>query len=262
MKKSTLCITSTLIAFLIIFSHTILISNPTGAPSGRTNSPADAATCNEGGCHGGAASTTSTILTHNIPTGGYIANTTYTFTVKVPGTHFKGFEISPQKNDGTILGTLTAGSGTHLVANKYITHSSAKSSNPAVWTFTWKSPAQGTGDVNFYGSFVNGQFDEMINQVLTVKENVAASISDIAEQSIQIFPNPGNGNFNIYLNNIATAPLNIDLYDIGGKKVAQIYNGNFSPIVSMHHLNLTNGMYILHISAGDNTYCKRLVINN
>lgn len=262
MKKSRLAIVLTLVAFLIVFTNTIIISNPSGAPSGRTNSPADGATCNSGGCHGGTPSTSTTILSSNIPANGYTANTSYTFTVTVPGINNKGFEVSPQKNDGTLVGTLTAGTGNHLVATKYVTQSSTKSSNPGVWTFKWKSPAQGSGDVNFYGCFVNGRFSELITQVLAVKENVSASITDIAEQSIQVFPNPINGDFNIYLNNISSDKLTVEIYDLSGKKVAQVYNGSFTNIVPVHGYNLNNGMYILNISTGNKTYCKRIVINN
>jgi len=262
MKKRTLALTTSLIAFLSIFSYTILISNPTGAPDGRTNSPADGATCNDGGCHGATLSTSTTILSSNIPANGYAPNTSYTFTVKVPGTSKKGFQVSPQKTDGTLVGTLTAGSGSQVNSSKYITHTAAKSSNPATWTFTWKSPAAGAGDVNFYGSFVNGQFNELFTQLLTVKENTATAIASITEQSIQIFPSPSNGNFNIDIGNISAERLIINLYDLNGKKVAQVYNGNFANIIPFQNSSLNDGMYLLNIETGNASYSKRIIINN
>ncbi|MDZ4756993.1 MAG: T9SS type A sorting domain-containing protein [Bacteroidota bacterium] len=44
-----------------------------------------------------------------------------------------------------------------------------------------------------------------------------------------MFPSPSNGNFNIYLNNISAEKLYIDMYDLNGKKVTQVYNVMLMP---------------------------------
>ena len=128
------------------------ISNPTGAPAGNTGSPSDATTCAES-CHGGSAVTQAGLITSNIPTAGYTPGTTYTITASISGTGNKGFQVSAQNTAGTELGSLIAGTGSQIVGIKYITHSSAKSSTAATWTFQWIAPAAGTGSVTFYGAF-------------------------------------------------------------------------------------------------------------
>lgn len=261
MKKS-FTIAALLTVLLYILGTSISISEPNGAPVGRTNSPFDGASCNDGGCHNATLKTSTTILSSNVPTKGYTPGNTYTFTVSVPGADRKGFQVSPQKNDGTLLGTLTAGTGSHLVgSSKYITHNSAKSGNPATWTFTWKSPAQGTGDVNFYGAFANGRFTETITQVLTIKEDISTSINEIAEKNISVSPNPTQGTINIQLGNISSEKLNINLYNLEGKLVTSLYQGIFTPSMSFNH-PIENGVYLLNIITDHHSYTKKLIVNN
>jgi hypothetical protein len=128
------------------------ISNPTGAPAGNTGSPSDATTCAES-CHGGSAVTQAGLITSTIPTAGYTPGSTYTITASISGSGNKGFQVSPQNTAGTLLGSLIAGTGSQIVGIKYVTHSSAKSSTAASWTFQWIAPAAGTGSVTFYGAF-------------------------------------------------------------------------------------------------------------
>lgn len=128
------------------------ISEPTGSPASNTGSPADGTTCAES-CHGGSAVTQAGLITSNIPTAGYTPGTTYTITATISGTGKKGFQVSPQNISGTLLGSLIAGSGNKIVGTKYVTHSSAKTTATATWTFQWIAPAAGTGEVTFYGAF-------------------------------------------------------------------------------------------------------------
>jgi len=123
-----------------------------GAPQGYTGSPGDGKNCTN--CHGGSASTQAGIITSNIPAQGYSAGSSYTITVSLSGSGNKGFEVSPQNASGTLLGTLTAGSGNKLVGSgKYCTQSSAVGGSSATWNFTWVAPVAGTGNVTFYGAF-------------------------------------------------------------------------------------------------------------
>lgn len=125
---------------------------PGGAPAGYTGSPGDGHNCTS--CHNGSATTVSGWITSTIPAEGYTPGTNYTITVTLTGTGTKGFEVSPQNASGAVLGTLAAGTGSKLVGSgQYVTQTSAKTSNPAVWTFTWTAPAAGTGNVTFYGAF-------------------------------------------------------------------------------------------------------------
>lgn len=171
MKKKT--ILSTLAVAMFFIGYNQLTSNPTGAPAGYSGSPADGQTCAD--CHGGSATTVSNVLTSNVPAAGYVPGTNYTITVSISGsTARKGFQVSPQNSSGVLMGTLTAGTGNRVVSSKYVTHTSAKTSNPGTWTFTWKAPVAGSGAVNFYGAFVNG-YSNITKQMLTVNEQTSTT---------------------------------------------------------------------------------------
>jgi hypothetical protein len=138
-----------------------LISSPDGAPSGVANDPlSTSANCTS--CHSGSAYTRNGWITSNIPSSGYVPNTTYTITATaVCPTRTKfGFEISPQNSLGTKLGTLivTNSAQTKLVgSSKYITHTTGGNTGTngtKTWTFDWTAPAVNSGQVTFYGSFL------------------------------------------------------------------------------------------------------------
>ncbi len=259
MKKNLL--TALSISVVLLLTSSVLTSNPSGAPSGRTNSPSDGATCNGGGCHGGVLSTSTSILTNNIPADGYTGGNSYTFTVTIPGSNRKGFEVSPQKADGTVLGTLTAGASNRVLSSTYVTQTSAKNSNPGVWSFSWKAPVAGTGDVDFYGSFVNGQFGQTITQKLTVKE---AAINGIAANNltpISVFPNPSSDRVNINLSENLTDRLSVKLFNLSGEEVLNIYNGAYQSSLSFSSEQLANGVYLLSIVSGNLNTTQKLIIN-
>ena len=142
-----------LVSLVVILGMQKGLAYPTGAPAGYTGSPFDNKNCTN--CHGGSASTVTGWITSNIPAQGYTAGQSYTITLTSTGSGNKGFEISPMTSAGAVLGTMTPGTGSKLVGGVvYLTHSSAKTSNPATWTFTWVAPAAGTGSVTFYCAFV------------------------------------------------------------------------------------------------------------
>jgi hypothetical protein len=153
MKRSVSCrVILTLLCIGFIFGVKTVTAYPNGSPAGYTGSPFDNKNCVN--CHGGSASTVTGWITSNIPTQGYTAGQSYTITLTATGSGSKGFEISPMNNSGSVLGSMTPGTGTKLVGgNVYLTQSSAKSGNPATWTFTWTAPAAGTGSVTFYCAF-------------------------------------------------------------------------------------------------------------
>ena len=154
MKKSTLFLIPVVVALYLMISGYgggPNLDYPGGAPAGYTGSPNDGKNCTN--CHGGSASTVAGQITSNIPAAGYTPGTTYTITVTVSGSGNKGFEVSPQNAAGTYLGTLIAGTNSHITGTKYITHS-ATQTGTAVWNFQWTAPALGTGTVTFYGACV------------------------------------------------------------------------------------------------------------
>jgi len=125
---------------------------PGGSPAGYTGSPGDGTDCTH--CHGGTSTFVDGWITSDIPPSGYASGNIYNITVTVSGSGDKGFQVSPQDPSGLQLGTLIAGTDSHLNGGtKYVNQNSEKTSNPAIWEFQWTAPAPGTGEVIFYGAF-------------------------------------------------------------------------------------------------------------
>ncbi|MCG9880021.1 MAG: T9SS type A sorting domain-containing protein [Bacteroidia bacterium] len=244
-----------------------LHSNPTGAPTdGRTGSPGDGGkTCATAGCHNGPASSVSNIITSDIPAEGYTPGASYTITVTVDGGGSKGLCVSPQKEDGTLMGTLTAGAGTAFVGGKYITHTSPKVAAPAVWTFTWTAPAAGSGRVVFYGAFANNRTTTRKTEY-AVEEKIASGIKENSEfAQVTVFPNPASQQGLI---TIGFAPKNagnvkVTLLDITGKEISVLTNEFLSSVYQEQSYNLpvlNKGIYFIRISGSKESLTRKLFI--
>lgn len=171
MKKNLLIVTVILSLGVLLSGFSLMY--PNGAPAGYTGSPGDNKECTQ--CHSGTATTVTGIITSNIPAAGYTPGSTYQITVtnNLTGSGKFGFELSPQKTDGTQLGTLVAGTGTKLVGGtKYITHLNATTSTSS-WTFDWIAPAAGSGTVNFYAAIAKNKPGPVAKSSISVNEAVA-----------------------------------------------------------------------------------------
>jgi hypothetical protein len=138
-----------------------LSSSPDGAPSGYANDKAtNFRTCATSGCHSGTAVIADTSIAKimsNIPSTGYVAGTTYTFTATVnkPGNVRFGFQASPQDSVGNYKGTMvvTNTAKTKITGTKYITHTQSGNSNSS-WSWNWIAPALGSGQVKMSGALM------------------------------------------------------------------------------------------------------------
>lgn len=128
-------------------------------PAGRTGSPGDATDCSE--CHSGTPVYIDSLISSNIPSSGYIPGNTYNIstTLKYTGRSRFGFEVSPQNISGAVQGSLILSDPTNtqlIGSGKYITHKLAGTLAPSgsrTWTFKWIAPADGSGDITFYGAY-------------------------------------------------------------------------------------------------------------
>jgi len=155
MKKS-IFILGSIIAIAILFYPQSTIGKLTGSPGGKTGSPMDNSDCTS--CHNVTGTTVSTThITSNIPSTGYIPGNTYTITGNLNSFDETGFEITCEENTnntktGTFFNTNT--SETQIVNNgNAITHTASGLSSNS-WSFDWEAPSIGTGDVTFYGAFI------------------------------------------------------------------------------------------------------------
>jgi hypothetical protein len=163
------------------------------------------------------------------------------------------------------MGTLIAGTGSQILNSKYITHTAARSSNPATWTFTWTAPAKGSGVVNFYGSFVNGYSNISTQMVSVNEENSSTNVNELATQvtNVQVFPNPTTEKISLNLMLNSSANVIIDLLSLDGKNVFSMHNNQLQQgehQLSFDVSNIKSGTYLLRLSTEDNATFKKVII--
>ena len=98
---------------------------------------------------------------------------------------------------------------------------------------------------------------------LVTKNNVSAKVPDAGagQNTVQVFPNPVQDRFYIYMRNMASATANINLYNAAGQRVytkaVNLLNG--SEYLEIPSANLSRGVYFLRINAGDFKFVKKLI---
>jgi hypothetical protein len=223
------------------------LKTSSGAPPAYTNSPADGQNCSH--CMGGSAVAVNGWITSDIPADGYTPGTTYTITVTAPGVGKKGFEVSPQDPSGNLIGTLIAGTGNKLVGvNKYVTHSSAVITNPAVWNFQWKAPDPGEGDVTFYGSVAVTKTQTKTTTLTVPQSTVTVPIKGLT--NLKLYPNPCAEKVNLAYNLANETPVKVALYSIDGKHLQTVSDGiqNAGRQTAQISINQPAGFYLLQIT--------------
>ncbi len=252
-----------LLASAVLLTSNHLQSFPDGAPIRNSGSPTDGQTCVA--CHGGTATPVDNIITSNIPTEGYTPGETYTLTVTLNGSGRKGFQVSPQRADGSVIGTLIAGTGTQVNDNRWVTHNPAVNTNPAIYNFNWTAPAAGTGEVNFYGAFAITR-NTTHTDVLTVNEKAVTGINENAAiAKFSVYPNPVVGSkLKIAYALKQNSMVKTTLVDLTGRAVAMLDSknlttGNYDFTYDLPELN--NGIYFVQIDAQGKTLTKRILVN-
>jgi hypothetical protein len=249
-----------------VFTLGNLNSQPTGSPARATGGPAEGgATCAQGGCHGGTATTVTDRITTDIPAEGYTPGTTYNITVSFSGSGRKGFMFSAQNASGEFKGTPISGSGSKIVFTNYITHSSAISGQNATWTFQWTAPSAGTGAVNLYGAFAITTANTA-KQMITVAEKVSTGINEAAKEiALTSYIDNSDKTLNIAFNLKQQSNVNITLVNYNGQNCGQLHVGNLSAgqqklTSSTQHLKA--GIYFIQTQVGEQTYFQKVLITN
>ena len=240
MKKSLLIIPVSIV-LAIFFYPTTSNSNSTGSVGGKTGSPTDGANCTQ--CHGAQQGQGATITT-DIPSTGYEPGNIYNITATMnSGLGFgdpKGFEVTCEENtNDTKAGSFGTSDpiNTQFTNNsKAVTHTAAGNSLNT-WSLTWEAPMAGTGDITFYGAFIeagypigNNQGDLFNSTTVSFNEAIVNSTINLSEEN--------NFTFNS-ANNTIESMKTVSMYDISGKLVLST-NEKFTTI---SHLN--KGVYIL-----------------
>lgn len=261
-SKILLSIPLVFVALLILYGFGGQSKWPGGSPGGYTGSPGDGKDCTQ--CHGGSASLVLGWISSDIPAEGYLPGETYTIFIDVSGSGDKGFEVSPQADDGSPLGIVHDGTGVHLVnGNKAVTQDNATSANPAQWQFEWTAPAAGTGAVTFYGAFtVNKPVTKLCTYV--VQENTGISIAEQYYIDTKIYPNPVTDRIRLSLLSKRRSDIRVSLVALNGQSVDLLYKGQINEgEVSLDlrtPVSLKPGVYILRIQNNDFVSNSRVLI--
>jgi hypothetical protein len=283
MKKITLLFIVTLVLGSIVgFSVLELtgIAFYTGSPSdgGKTCS-------SNGGCHSGGATVPTVSITATPAFGAgntYVAGTTYTITVTGTGSYPKyglGLEIikanSGASTDAGTFGAVVTSNCKKLTSTTKPTNivqtAASGTSNKAVFSFTWTAPSSGSAYLYCALLGVNGTGsdtgDKATTTSLTLTQNTSSSTPVIVGNTFNatLFPNPAH-DF-VYLNYSLkeSSDVKAEIFTMEGKKSASFnYNnqiaGEHRETINLSELNLTNGIYSVSITAGNNRVTKNIVI--
>ena len=254
MKKYLLIIPIT-IALAIFFYPTTSNSLSTGSPGGKTGSPNDIGNCM--GCHTNAQQGQGATITTNIPSAGYEPGNTYNITAALNGSvpqSISGFEITCEENStNTKTGSfgITNPISTQFTNNSNAITHTAGGNSQNTWSFNWVAPITETGDITFYGAFIeanyplgNNQGDFFAEATLSFNEATVNSTLNLSEEN--------NFTFNSVSKTIESLGNSaLSVYNLGGKLVFSSNN----KFASLAHL--PNGIYI--IKSGNSN--QKIIIN-
>ena len=106
----------------------------------------------------------------------------------------------------------------------------------------------------YAGTFGRGMHSYDISDILSVDEN------ELALNSIKIYPNPATSEFTISQN--LSSKGNVQLFDISGKKIKELFKGNFSANknITVKTDGLAAGIYLVKVNNGKQSVTKKLII--
>jgi len=253
--------------FVLTIGAVLFMSNRGGSPGGRTGSSTDGSTCGTGtGCHNNVNTQVipQDMISSDIPETGYAAGATYTLTVnpKKAGTSVWGFEMMGENEAGTGVGTFADGTDVNTKDNGLrATHkfASSASADEQTWSMEWTAPTTGTGDIRFYAASLaangNGKTggDHVVIDTLFVSENATASVADLTQIAIKLYPNPASNFINISGYGNSNASLSVF-----NKLGAEVMSVPFAKQIDIS--NLPKGAYHLKIVNGDLAVTKNFLV--
>ncbi len=84
---------------------------------------------------------------------------------------------------------------------------------------------------------------------------------DFSLQSLVVYPNPSNGNFNVSFDNASAESVNISVFDIRGRKIFDNdYQGGNSFNQNIQLNNAQPGVYLLNVTDGERKEVKRIIV--
>lgn len=263
MKKHLLIASSilTITSAVILSSFNESVASSANPNNGTAGAPADNSgqTCTA--CHAGTATSTTGVISSDIPGSGFIGGTTYNFTVTMSGSAAYGFEMTPQTATSNVgLGAWIAGVGTS-VSSKYIKQSAKKTGASATWTFQWTAPTTAT-TVTFYGAFNyannnNTTSGDVIktSSVTYIANTTGINNNEQVHQQISLFPNPTTEKINILAPGIFDKG---SIITLDGKIVRELSSAELIE-KSINVSEMPTGVYFVSIIKNNQTLVSKFV---
>jgi hypothetical protein len=279
------------LALGLVLNPSFIYTNASQAPAAHTGAPGEG-TCATVGCHvGNSVITTGNFILLNTAgannlTSGYTPGTTYNMTLNVSAFNKPryGFQITALDasnnaagdfNITNVNGTVRTTSGSRI----YVGHKSANST--AAWSFQWTAPATDAGTVTFYiaANGADGPTSSAGDQIYTTTYTVSTSaaltqvgggstgikVLNADDNGVSIFPNPVKDKLFVTYNVAETENVTIDLYNLNGQIVQNLFNeknssGNYNETFILNN-NINKGLYIVRVNMGEKTFFKKVLID-
>jgi subtilisin-like proprotein convertase family protein len=139
---------------------------------------------------------------------------------------------------------------------------------PILGTYTWPNPspipADFPGEIQAMKDWIQDRFTWMDNNINAICD---LSTDDVflSEQQIQAWPNPFRDEISIQFYLPSEQPITIQITDITGKVVYELPAANYTSGENKLNVIIGNewadGMYLLHLSSGNNTAVTKLLKN-
>ena len=106
-----------------------------------------------------------------------------------------------------------------------------------------------------------GYHGEMEDYVIKIAAPTGVNETSINNMEVSVYPNPTTGNITISCDAIYNEQTTIDLYDITGKLVANLFNGKGVPAYEFDINTYTSspGIYFIKVSSGGSSAYQKLV---
>ena len=91
--------------------------------------------------------------------------------------------------------------------------------------------------------------------------DICATIDEFNDENLRIYPNPSDGSFTLYLYYQGKA--NVSVYNLLGESIYQeevLATGQHRMQINL--LGMPDGLYMVAVQTGDNTYLQKLKILN
>jgi PKD repeat protein len=114
-------------------------------------------------------------------------------------------------------------------------------------------------------TFTSGEGNNLYIDDINISSPTGINSQAISDNlDLTVYPNPSAGDVTVYFNLLGKADTDLRLYDIVGKEVTQLYNGNFMQGQNQFTINRSQlpapGVYLLQLTVDGNRFTKRIVI--